>query len=173
MSLARESLLALLVRESFLALLQAGIPSREAVRTMKRALIIVDHGSTRPAANRMLDDLAALLRERTTDLVYPAHMDLAEPTIAQAFETAVAAGADFIFVFPYFLSPGRHSREDIPQLCVQAAARHPNVTWHCSGPIGLDPLMADLILHRAQLCQTHNFKCEHCPSVGFCTRESD
>lgn len=115
---------------------------------MPRALIIVDHGSRRDAANRMLDDIAAMVQARTSDRVYAAHMELAEPTIAQAFDRAVADGADFVFIFPYFLSPGRHSREDIPRMCADAAARHPGVRWHCSGPIGLDAIMAELIIHR-------------------------
>lgn len=115
---------------------------------MPRALIIIDHGSRRDAANRMLDDIAAMVQARTSDRVYAAHMELAEPTIAQAFDRAVADGADFVFIFPYFLSPGRHSREDIPRMCADAAARHPGVRWHCSGPIGLDAIMAELIIHR-------------------------
>jgi len=135
---------------------------------MKRAIIIVDHGSRRATANLMLDDLAALIRQRTSEPVYPAHMELAEPTIAQAFGQAVADGADFVFVFPYFLSPGRHSREDIPRMCAQAAACHPGVGWHCCGPVGLDPLMADLILHRVRECEAHNLKCEECPGLDLC-----
>jgi sirohydrochlorin ferrochelatase len=135
---------------------------------MKRAIIIVDHGSTRPAANRMLDDLVALVRQRSADPVYAAHMELAEPTVPAAFATAVAAGADFIYVFPYFLSPGQHSREDIPRMCAQAAAGHPGLGWHCCGPIGLDPLMADLIVHRVDECAAHGMKCEQCPDAKFC-----
>lgn len=135
---------------------------------MTRAILIVDHGSTRPAANHMLDEVAALVRSRSSDAVYTAHMELAEPSIATAFESAVAAGADFIFVFPYFLSPGRHSREDIPRLCAQAAARHPGLQWHCCGPIGLDPLMADLIMHRLSQCAANGLNCERCPEAAFC-----
>ena len=135
---------------------------------MRRAIIIVDHGSTREAANRMLDDMATLLRQRTADPIYPAHMELAEPTIGQAFDAATAEGADFVFVFPYFLSPGRHSREDIPRMCTQAAARHPGVNWHCSGPIGLDPLMAELILRRVGECEANGLLCEQCPDQGIC-----
>jgi sirohydrochlorin ferrochelatase len=117
---------------------------------MPRAIIIVDHGSRREAANQMLDQVAALVQAQTSDRVYAAHMELAEPTIAQAFDRAVAEGAEFVFVFPYFLSPGRHSREDIPRMCAEAATRHPGVRWHCSGPIGLDAIMADLILQRVR-----------------------
>ncbi len=140
---------------------------------MKRAIIVVDHGSTREAANRMLEDLAGLLRQRSADPVYPAHMELAEPTVAQAFDRAVAAGAEFVFVFPYFLSPGRHSREDIPRMCAQAAARHPGLRWHCSGPVGLDPIMAELILHRVRTCEQQGLRCEQCPDQAFCRPTSE
>ena len=135
---------------------------------MKRALIIVDHGSLREAANRMLHELVVQVQRLTTDTVYPAHMDLAEPTITQAFEAAVADGAEDVFVFPYFLAPGRHSREDIPRLCAQAAARHPAVKWHCSGPIGLDKMMAQLIVHRIRRCEQHEWTCEECPDEKHC-----
>lgn len=138
---------------------------------MPRALIIVDHGSRRDAANRMLERVAEMVQARTADRVYAAHMELAEPTIAQAFDRAVADGAEFVFVFPYFLSPGRHSREDIPRLCAQAAAGHPGVQWHCSGPIGLDAIMADLILHRITECQQAGYSCEKCPDATWCRAE--
>jgi sirohydrochlorin ferrochelatase len=117
---------------------------------MKRAIIIVDHGSIRSAANDMLEDLAALLRSETSDHVYTAHMELAKPTLEEAFAAAARDGAEFIFVFPYFLAPGRHSREDIPRLCKTAATIYPGIRWHCSGPIGLDRIMVDLILERVR-----------------------
>lgn len=132
---------------------------------MHRAIILVDHGSRREAANRMLEDVAALLRLRTTDRVYVAHMELARPTIADAFDAAVADGADFLFVFPYFLSPGRHSQEHIPQMCADAAARHPGLRWHCSGPIGLDEVMVELILNRVARCEASELSCPDCPSA--------
>lgn len=140
---------------------------------MSRAIIIVDHGSKREAANRMLDDVAGQLREMTTDRVYPAHMELAEPTVAQAFDAAVANGATEVFVFPYFLSPGRHSREDIPRMCAEAAADHPGLRWHCSGPIGLDRMMAELILRRVRQCEHHGYACDDCPDSEICHPAND
>ena len=125
---------------------------------MPRALIIVDHGSQVPAANRMLEELAEQVQQLTTDAVYAAHMELAAPSVGEAFDKAVAAGADFIFVFPYFLAPGRHSREDIPRLCAEAAARHPSVEWHCAGPIGLDTMLAQLIVHRVRRCEQNEYQ---------------
>eukprot|EP00898_Chlorokybus_atmophyticus_P000080 jgi/Chlat1/1072/Chrsp110S08637 len=41
-------------------------------------------------------------------LVETAHMELAEPSIATAFDICVARGARTVVISPYFLSPGRH-----------------------------------------------------------------
>lgn len=135
---------------------------------MHRAIIIVDHGSRIEAANKQLDELADMLRQHTSDPVYPAHMELASPTIAEAFDAAVEGGADLVFIFPYFLSPGRHSRQHIPWMCAEAARKHPGVKWHCSGPIGLDPMLAQLILGRVDRCEKLGMKCESCPNVEVC-----
>ena len=115
-----------------------------------RAIILVDHGSQVAAANRMLDDLTAMVQSMTDDRVYAAHMELAEPTLDQAFAQAAENGAQHIYVFPYFLAPGRHSTEDIPRLCAAAAAAKlpASVSYHCGEPIGLAHEMAELILKR-------------------------
>jgi sirohydrochlorin ferrochelatase len=137
---------------------------------MRRAIIIVDHGSRRQQANEMLTELADLVGSLGGERVYAAHMELAEPTVGQAFDAAVADGAQFIFVFPYFLSPGRHSREDVPGLCAEAGRRHPEVRWHCSGPIGLDRIVAELILQRMARCEAQGFQCADCPDDEVCHR---
>ncbi len=135
---------------------------------MRQAIIIVDHGSAREAANRMLEGLAEQVGLLTTDPVLPAHMELAEPSLDQAFDAAVALGAGRVFVFPFFLAPGKHSREDIPRMCAAAAARHPGLEWHCSGPIGLDRMLAQLIIHRVRRCEQHEYRCEECPDAASC-----
>lgn len=109
-------------------------------------VVIVDHGSRRAEANDMLHTVARLYAETTgTPIVEPAHMELAEPTIAQAFDRCVARGARTIVVQLYFLSPGRHSINDIPKLAAEAAANHPGVDYVVSDPLGLDPRMAEVM----------------------------
>lgn len=132
-----------------------------------RAIILVDHGSRLPAANQMLEDVAVLVRARQPSPVYAAHMELAEPSIEHAFTSAVYDGARHILVFPYFLSPGRHSQQDIPRLVAQAAEQHPGVGWHVAGPFGLEGLLADVIVSRLSHCVVAGFSCERCPS-GSC-----
>lgn len=134
----------------------------------RRAIIVVDHGSKLDSANDMLNTVVEQVRSRSNEPVYPAHMDMAEPSLRQAFATAVAEGAEFIFIFPYFLSPGRHSREDIPKLCAAAAADYPTIEWHCAGPIGPDPIMAELIWSRVQRCESDRYNCNACPDRTWC-----
>ena len=78
-------------------------------------------------------------------IVEGAHMEIAEPTIADAVSKCASAGASTIIVAPYFLSRGRHIQEDIPALVAAAQQQHPGVKCVVAEPIGLDPLMAELI----------------------------
>ncbi len=126
---------------------------------MNRAIILVDHGSREAAANQMLEDVATLVRGMTGDRVYTAHMEIAEPTLAGAFTAACRDGSERIFVFPYFLAPGRHSTQDIPRMCEEAAAGLPRpVAYHCAEPLGLDPALAGLVVQRAAACGDASYR---------------
>ncbi|MBI4555987.1 MAG: cobalamin biosynthesis protein CbiX [Candidatus Hydrogenedentes bacterium] len=113
------------------------------------AVILVDHGSTYAAANEMLEQVARNFGDATRiAIVEPAHMEIAEPTIAQAFAKCVARGAKRVIIHPYFLSPGVHSTTDIPCLVAEAAADFPSVPFCVSEPIGIDPRMNEVVLRR-------------------------
>jgi len=116
-----------------------------------KALLIVDHGSRRDEANRLLAQVESLLRERDAfPIVHHAHMELAPPTIADAFDRCVADGATEIVVHPYFLGPGKHYRVDIPALVEEAAAKHPGVAWRVTDPLGLHPKILDVVIERSR-----------------------
>ena len=115
----------------------------------KKALLIVDHGSKRTEANDMLHDVATMLREKSgLEIVYFAHMELVEPSIQQGFDDCVSAGAKEVIVHPYFLSPGKHSKVDIPRMVAEAAKRHPGVSFRVTEPLGLHPKIGDVIMDR-------------------------
>lgn len=121
---------------------------------MKRAILLVDHGSRRDEANAHLHVVAREVQARAPDArVAIAHMELAEPTIAQGIASCVAAGASEIIVHPFFLSPGRHSLEDIPRMAEQAALEHPGVVVRTSAPLGLHRGLIDALLDR--VAETH------------------
>ena len=116
-----------------------------------RAVLLIDHGSRLPEANATLDAIADLVRAEAggTLIVRAAHMELAEPTIAQAFAACVEDGATTVVALPYMLAPGRHAREDIPRLVEEAARVHHGVTWRLAEPLGAHPLLARIVLDRA------------------------
>ena len=113
------------------------------------AIIIVDHGSRRTESNELLLEVVQRFADVAPfDIVEPAHMELAEPNIATAFESCVARGATHVVVFPYFLSPGRHWKQDIPALVKAAAIEHPDVSWTVTAPFGQHDGMLQIIQER-------------------------
>ncbi len=112
-------------------------------------IVLVDHGSRRDEANAMMHHVAALFKAVSgMPIVEPAHMELAEPTVEQAFTRCVEQGARTVVIHPYCLSPGRHSREDIPRLAALAAAKHPGVALAVTQPLGLDARLCEIALDR-------------------------
>ena len=137
------------------------------------AVVIVDHGSKRAESNEMLIRFVDQFRRVSTyDVVEPAHMELAEPSIATAFDRCVERGAQAVVVSPYFLLPGKHWHGDIPRLAGEAAAKHPGVRYLVTAPIGLHPLMIGVIQSRIDHCLAYAAgraaKCDVCVAGQGC-----
>ena len=116
-----------------------------------KAILLVDHGSIRREANEMMVDVMNLVQRMAGNdiVVRYAHMELAEPTIAQGFANCVEAGATDVVVFPYMLSPGRHSTTDVPRMVKEAAAKHPGVTFSVTPAFGIEEKLGEVVLARA------------------------
>ena len=138
---------------------------------MQLGIVIVDHGSKREESNQMLERVAALYAERfraKRPIVQPAHMELAEPSIATAYAACVKLGARRIVVLPFFLGPGKHWTQDIPRLTADAAAQFPGTHYHVAHPLGIDDLILDLLDKRLAHCVDHNYVCESCEGTVRC-----
>ena len=121
------------------------------------AIVIVDHGSRAEAANALLDQAAAQLRERFVGRrVVAAHMEIAEPGLPEAIDTCVAAGARQITVALWFLAPGRHGKGDIPRMVEEARARHPGVRIGVAAPLGLHSGLIDAVVDRISESESHS-----------------
>jgi sirohydrochlorin ferrochelatase len=136
-------------------------------------VILVDHGSRREESNVMLLDVVRDFAATSGyAIVEPAHMELAEPSVAAAFDRCVERGATTVVVFPYFLLPGRHWSEDIPSLAAAAAAKHPGIRYLVTAPFALHPLMAAVIEQRIEHCLAHTRgdvdACELCAGTDRC-----
>ena len=130
-------------------------------------IILVDHGSRLASANAMLDEVVALFRKVSGyRIVEPAHMEIAAPSIADAFAACVRQGATRVVVHPYFLSPGRHSTTDIPRLVAHAARQYQQIPFHVTQPLGLDEKIAQVIMDRIASCDRNNNSCDYCRTRG-------
>jgi len=120
---------------------------------IKKALILVDHGSKVDKANKLLIEIINLLKKKQNtgfDFITHCHMELSRPTIEDAFEQAVHSGATEIIVHPYFLAPGRHSKTDIPNMVNEAASKHPNIKYRVTEPLGVHDKISEVVLERAK-----------------------
>jgi sirohydrochlorin ferrochelatase len=112
-------------------------------------IIIIDHGSRREESNQFVITVAAdFQNSEGYRIVEPAHMELAQPDLAVAYDKCVSQGAKYIIVHPYFLAPGRHWHEDIPQLASAAAASHPQTSCVVTAPLGIHSAMLQIIADR-------------------------
>ncbi len=97
----------------------------------------------------MVELVAERVRARRPEfIVEHAHMEIAEPSLAEAVARCVAAGASEIVVHPYFLTSGRHTSETIPELVATTAREHPDVKIRISKPLGLHDKLIEVVLER-------------------------
>lgn len=136
-------------------------------------IVIVDHGSRRDQSNSMLYAFVEMFKQRTGHAnVEPAHMELARPTIKEAFNKCVQQGASRVVISPYFLFPGRHWDKDIPELAAEAAKLHPTTPYIVTGPIGLHELMVNILQERINHCLSKVAgkvsECDMCSGTDRC-----
>lgn len=125
----------------------------------------------------MLLEVAALFQRHSGyAIVEPAHMELAEPSLAAAFDRCVARGARLVVIHPYFLLPGRHWKRDIPALAAEAARKHPGVSFLVTAPLGLHPLVAEIMSQRIEHCLSRlggdAGPCDVCSERESCRRDA-
>ena len=136
-------------------------------------IVIVDHGSRLHDANRRHEEFVAeWQRARGLDIVEPAHMELAEPSVGTAVDACVSAGAITVVIAPYFLWPGNHWYRDIPALAAEACRRHPGVRHLVAAPLGPHPRLGDIVEERIDHCLAHVAgrapECDVCAGTGRC-----
>ena len=100
---------------------------------MKTALLVMVHGSPRPASNGAMFDVVEMVKARGVfDFVTVGFMECNAPTIPEAATQCVESGAEKVIAVPYFLHAGSHVAEDLPTLLEAAREEYPNVKWPVS-----------------------------------------
>ena len=111
--------------------------------------ILIAHGSRTRAANQDFERLTELVRHRGQyAVVESAYLELVEPTIEQAADRCVAAGAMRVLLLPYFLFAGIHATDDLKRIRLELSRRYPDVAFVLCEPLGLHPALIDIVLER-------------------------
>ena len=109
-------------------------------------VVVAAHGSRAPAANVAHQGVVDALAKVVDLPVAAAYLELAEPSIPTAIDSAIASGATTVLVLPYFLHPGRHLTDDLPQIVQEASARHPAVAVELLGSFGSEPGLLEILV---------------------------
>lgn len=117
----------------------------------KAAYIVIVHGSREDDANRSFNDfLKKLAAKLSSRKIYGAFLELCKPSIPEALEQALSAGAREIFILPMMFFPGRHVKKDIPSYVEAAKAKYPDADFHFASPVADHPLMVKLLEDKAK-----------------------
>jgi sirohydrochlorin ferrochelatase len=120
---------------------------------LKIGTILLAHGSARHEQQPVIEDLAQRVAqvdaERTDSPATlvgtrSAFLDHHSPTLAESVAGLVREGAQRIVVVPTLLSDAFHAREDVPK-AVSEAARLLRVPIDIADPLGVDPLLFDVV----------------------------
>ena len=117
-------------------------------------IVIAGHGSRDSDGVREFEELVELVRSRVPkQVVSHGYLEFASPTIEEALQVNMDAGAKKIVMVPGILLAARHGKNDMPSEMLEIARLHPDIEFHFGAPLGLDPLLL-------QLAQEHIVKAE-------------
>jgi len=116
---------------------------------MKQAVLYVCHGSRVPKAREEAVEFIEKVKPRIQAPIQEVcFLELAEPSIEKGFKTCVEKGATTIAVIPLLLLTAAHAKIDIPEEVAHVSAAFPNVQVTYGKPIGVDPILADMLIDK-------------------------
>lgn len=118
---------------------------------MCTCILLVAHGSPVPAVNWELLDLVDLVQKRNAEqIVQPAFLEGAEPSIPDAIDSCVSKGATTVVVIPYFLLLGKHVAYDLPTLIGQAEQTYPQVQFVLGQHLAAHEEIGKIVIQRIE-----------------------
>ncbi|MEO7910674.1 MAG: CbiX/SirB N-terminal domain-containing protein [Roseiflexaceae bacterium] len=118
-------------------------------RLQRTSLLIMAHGSPRPASNAPIYGIARRVRAYGRyATVTVCFMDLNKPSIPDAIDDMSERGIRQIIATPYFLQLGNHVKDDLPALIAAARLRHPASTILLTEHLAYDRLLVSVIADR-------------------------
>lgn len=125
---------------------------------MKKGLLLVGHGSSLPYNQELAEKTAAHIQTKYPEFIVKCgFMRVNNPTVPESLDSFRQEPIDALVVVPLFLAKGVHINQDIPQRLGLTegetrgilAANGKDIPLIYADPIGVDPLLADLMIKSA------------------------
>lgn len=121
---------------------------------IKTGVVILAHGSRGELGAPEVDETLRRVTGGIKQLLSPgveaigAALQFNRPNLEEAVEALIKQNVRRVVIAPYFLSPGRHVIEDIPQ-CIEKFKRdYPDIQFAVSDNLGMDESFIDLMAKR-------------------------
>ncbi len=109
---------------------------------MKKAVLLVGHGSKDPEGNAEFEAFAQAAGMRYCML------DYVEPSLPTALASLAAEGITDLAVIPYFLFAGGHVKKDIPEIINTARKQYPKMAIYLGRHLGLENALLEVCAER-------------------------
>ncbi|MDP5238368.1 CbiX/SirB N-terminal domain-containing protein [Uliginosibacterium sp. 31-16] len=104
------------------------------------SIVLFAHGARDPEWARPLQRLREVVLMRSPEAdVRLAFLEFMRPSLAEAVDACVHAGATRVDIVPVFLAQGGHVRRDVPLILQAARERHPELTLELRAALGEMP----------------------------------
>jgi len=128
---------------------------------MKRTgLLLVGHGSRLEYNKELITNTAGLMQEQKPEyIIKSCFMEFNQPTVMDGINAMKMEDIELLVIVPLFLAKGIHIIQNLPRLLnfepgkMQGILQLNNgriISILCAEPIGVDPLLAELMLKNAQ-----------------------
>lgn len=122
---------------------------QEKVYDMKKAVILLGHGSIRESANVEIRAMWVMMQEQLPGLdIRGSFVEVAEPTLEQVIGQLASENKEEIVIVPIFLTRGNHLANGIPRILEAMKEQYPEIKITLTQHLGADPLLAEIIKNR-------------------------
>lgn len=113
------------------------------------AILYICHGSrVKTAREQAITFITKCMERSLAPINEYCFLELAAPSIEEAFNTCVQKGATKIIAIPVLLLTAAHAKVDIPNELARLSAQFPNINLEYGRPIGVHRKMVDTLIER-------------------------
>src|SRR5579875_47969 len=124
-------------------------PTRRLYRDHRPAMLLIGHGTRSEIGVFELRRFAELTaRARPEVALATGYIEFVDPSIDEAVDELVDAGATEVIAVPLVLLAAGHLKDDGPAALARARRRHPGVTFSYARDLGVHPLVLDAVTDR-------------------------